>query len=50
MNTQDNKIVKEMLNKEQLEWQKRVIREEMETSKTHIYHTSDIPFRLVVKA
>ncbi|MBM7110735.1 hypothetical protein SAM19_04155 [Brevibacillus laterosporus] len=31
MNTQDNQIVKEILNKEQLEWQKQVIREEMET-------------------
>lgn len=31
MNTQDNQIVKEMLNKEQLDWQKQVIREEMET-------------------
>ncbi|MBM7108395.1 hypothetical protein SAM19_01766 [Brevibacillus laterosporus] len=29
--TQDNQIVKEMLNKEQLDWQKQVIREEMET-------------------
>lgn len=31
MDTQDNQIVKEMLNKEQLDWQKQVIREEMET-------------------
>lgn len=31
MDTQDNQIVKEPLNKEQLEWQKQVIREEMDT-------------------
>ncbi|AGR47632.2 hypothetical protein JIMMER1_86 [Brevibacillus phage Jimmer1] len=31
MDTQDNQIVKEMLNKEQLDWQKQVIREEMDT-------------------
>lgn len=31
MDTQDNQIVKEMLNKEQLDWQKKAIREEMET-------------------
>lgn len=31
MNTQDNQIVKEIFNKEQLDWQKQVIREEMET-------------------
>lgn len=31
MNTQDNQIVKEMLNKEQLDWQKQIIREEMDS-------------------
>lgn len=31
MDTQDNQTVKEILNKEQLDWQKQVIREEMET-------------------
>ena len=31
MNTQDNQIVKEILNKEQLDWQKQVIREEMDS-------------------
>ncbi|ERM19012.1 hypothetical protein P615_14065 [Brevibacillus laterosporus PE36] len=31
MDTQDNQMVKEVLNKEQLDWQKQVIREEMDT-------------------
>ncbi|AGR47538.1 hypothetical protein ABOUO_75 [Brevibacillus phage Abouo] len=31
MNTQDNQTVKETFNKEQLDWQKQVIREEMDT-------------------